>query len=132
MKPYLTRITALATVLAVILSVLLKTGLVKITFPCFAGLVFLYLLNLSIWYFVNGNPKRSAAAVVRRLMLASFIRMFGAAIFLAITLLTVKPLDKIFVWTYFIVFCAFLVFEIWETRSKLRPDSKQRSLDKNA
>lgn len=126
------RITALAVVLAVLLSILLKTGWVKISFPCYAGLIFLYLLNLGIWYFVNGNPNRSGNAVVRRLMVGSFIRMFGSAIFLAIILLTIKPVDKIFVWSYFIIFCAFLVFEIWETRSKLRPDSKPRSIDKNA
>lgn len=116
----------------VVLAIMLKFSTVKITAYCFIAVAFLSVLNFIIWYFINGNPNLSENAVIRRIMVGSMLRLLGSAIFLVITLLAVKPVDKIFVWTFFIGFCVFLMFEIWETRSKLRPNSKQQNIDKNA
>jgi hypothetical protein len=96
-----------------------------------AGLVYLALLTYGIHRFVKASGTNPNAAV-RRLMLASIMRLFGALIFLLITLVNTRPVNKIFLGFYCAYFCVFLLFEISQLRTNLRPDSEPRPKNENA
>ncbi len=95
------------------------------------GLVFLALVTGLIHWYIFG-PKGTENAVLRRLMVGSMLRMFTGVLFLAITLYNIRPVSMFFVFSYCSYFCLFLVFEIWEMRTNLRPDSKPRPKNENA
>lgn len=123
MKLYFLKLGSITAILAAIWLILMQSHVFEPQKLVFIGLLFLAALTGLLWFFVNGNAKRSSNAVIRRMMVASMLRLIGAAIFLIICMLTKARGDVFFAISYFIFFCVFLVFEIWETRRKLRPDS---------
>jgi len=76
---------------------------------------------------VFGRKTDNPNAVVRRMMVASMLRILLTAAFLLITLIAFKPVSIIFVTFYCAYFALFLLFEISQKRYKLRPDFKPRS-----
>jgi hypothetical protein len=68
---------------------------------------------------------KNGSATIRRIMIASFVRMLLALIFLVITFINLKPVSWIFTLSYCLYFAFLLVFEISEMRSNLRPVSEQ-------
>ncbi len=105
----------------------------KYAFPdlVWGGLIFLACLTALIHLFIFGQ-KATPNGSIRRLMVGSMVRMFLGIVFLLISLLNIKPVNLFFVVSYCLYFCVFMVFEIWEMRTNLRPDSKPRSKNENA
>jgi hypothetical protein len=91
------------------------------------SLLYLYVLMAFLHYLVFGKQTNNANAVVRRMMVASMLRLLLTAAFLLITLMAFKPVSVIFISFYCAYFALFLLFEISQKRYKLRPDFKPRS-----
>lgn len=104
-------------------------GLMKLSVPVYTylGLGFLFLMMCFLHHLVFGRKTDNPNAVVRRMMVASMLRILLTAAFLLITLIAFKPVSIIFVTFYCAYFALFLLFEISQKRYKLRPDFKPRS-----
>jgi hypothetical protein len=104
-------------------------GLMKLSVPVYTylGLGFLFLMMCFLHHLVFGRKTDNPNAVVRRMMVASMLRILLTAAFLLITLIAFKPVNIIFVTFYCAYFALFLLFEISQKRYKLRPDFKPRS-----
>lgn len=106
-------------------------GITHLPLYTWLGLAYLSALTWLIHKFVTAasdNPN----SVIRRLMIASIMRMILGLLFLVITLFNVQPMNLHFVIFYCVYFCVFMVFEISQMRANLRPDSKQRPKNENA
>lgn len=90
------------------------------------SLFFLTVLMGFLHHWVYGRPVSGGNAMVRRLMVASMLRMLAAAAFVGITLYSFDPISFPYVVSYCAYFAGFLVFEISQMRYKLRPDFKPR------
>ncbi len=95
------------------------------------GLMFLvFLFGITHW-FVSRAPKNNPNIAIRRLMLSSMLRLAGASLFLLIQLYAdfrSNSTGKPNVWpvmVYALFFVSLLVFEIFEKRANLRPDSAE-------
>jgi hypothetical protein len=93
----------------------------------YVALFYLFVLMSFLHYLVFGKKTDNPNAVVRRMMIASMLRLLLTATFLLITLMYYKPVSIVFVSFYCAYFALFLLFEIWQKRYKLRPDFKPRS-----
>ena len=91
------------------------------------GVLFLYGLSAFIHYYIYGNPKTDPKKTIRRMMIGSMLRMLLAILFLAITLISFRPVSFPFVISYTGSFFLLMLFEIYSIRRKLRPDLKTRS-----
>jgi len=67
------------------------------------------------------NPNQG----IRRLMISSMIRLFVVVIYLGISLYNFRPLELKNVLIYVFSFLLYLFFDIYEMRTKLRPDSEK-------
>ncbi len=67
------------------------------------------------------NPNQG----IRRLMISSMIRLFAVVIYLGISLYNFRPLELKNVLIYVFSFLLYLFFDIYEMRTKLRPDSEK-------
>lgn len=130
-RSYTVKLLLIAAVLAMITFGLQLSGVAKVPMYNWFGLVYLVGVTLLIHAFVHA-AKENPNSVIRRLMIASLMRMFFGILFLAITLLNVRPVNLHFVIFYCIYFCVFMLFEISQMRTNLRPDSKPRSKNENA
>lgn len=102
----------------------------KITLPgyTYTGLLFQALVFGFFSRYVSGADKASNPNKwVRRTMVASMGRMILLLTYMLITFVNVGKANVIFAVLYCIYFILFLLFEISEKRTNLRPDSKERS-----
>lgn len=131
MKGYLTKVSVLTTILLVLTAGIHAFTKYEVPGETYLGLVFLaaitFLVHLYI-YSARNNPK----SVIRRLMSGSMIRLILGLTFLVITMLNIKPVSIVFVLLYCVYFCAYMVFEISQIRTNLRPDSELRPKNENA
>ena len=108
-----------------IIAALAASGKYIIGPEVYIGIVFLSLLNMGMHAFVVAAKRKSGGATIRRIMIASFVRMLLALMFLVISFINLKPVSWIFTASYCLYFAFLLVFEISEMRSNLRPVSEQ-------
>jgi F0F1-type ATP synthase assembly protein I len=128
---YAVRLIILVLLMVMVTAVLQWTGTVNLPGYNWIGLGFLVLITGLIHMFVHAageNPN----SLIRRLMIGSILRMFLGILFLAITLYNMRPVNLHFVIFYCAYFCVFMVFEISQMRTNLRPDSKPRPNNGNA
>lgn len=128
---YVTRIIILSALLAAISAGLHFGQVVNLPSYNWFGLIYLLLITLLIHAFVHA-ARDNANSLIRRLMIASILRMFLGILFLGITLYNMKPVNLHFVIFYCLYFCVFMVFEISQMRTNLRPDLKPRPNNGNA
>lgn len=128
---YLTRMLILTALLAVISLVFQLTGYAQLPVYNWFGLIYLLGVTVLIHAFIEAARDR-ANALIRRLMIGSILRMFLGILFLAVTLYNIKPVNLHFVLFYCVYFCVFMVFEISQMRTNLRPDLKPRPKNGNA
>jgi protein-S-isoprenylcysteine O-methyltransferase Ste14 len=130
-KIYTLRLLLLTLIMAVGTQIAVFLKAVDLPIYNWVGLAYLLLLTLAIHAYVraasdNGN------SLIRRLMVASILRLIAALVFLLITLFNTRPIQVHFVIFYCLYFCAFMVFEISQMRTNLRPDLKPRPKNENA
>ena len=70
------------------------------------------------------DEKQDPNKGIRKLMIASMLRLFLVVIFLGISLFNMPKVELGFVAGYIVTFLLFLFFDIREMRTKLRPESK--------
>lgn len=131
MQTYLTRL--LVVTLCMVLGTIAAAyfGHRAVISAVWLGLGFLTALTVLIHWFIFGQ-KGTENAVIRRMMVGSMMRIFLGVIFLAITLYNIRPVNLFFVVSYCLYFSVFLVFEISQMRTNLRPDLKRRPKNENA
>jgi hypothetical protein len=122
---------SLSSIMAILSLLAQQMNWLQIPWYTWLGLAYLTTITLLIHGFVQA-AKENPNSVIRRLMVGSMLRMFLGILFLAITLFNVKPVNLHFVILYCIYFCVFMVFEISQMRTNLRPDLKQRPNNGNA
>ncbi len=108
-----------------ILAAVSATGRYPVGSEAYIGIIFLSLLNMGMHAFVVAARRKAGGATIRRIMIASFVRMLLALLFLVITFINLKPVSMIFTLSYCLYFAFLLVYEISEMRSNLRPVSEQ-------
>jgi hypothetical protein len=128
---YTLRLFILAAVLALVTFAAQISKMAIIPNYNWMGLGYLVLITWLIHSYVyaaSANPN----SLIRRLMVASLLRMILGILFLAITLFNNRPAHIPFVIFYCSYFCVFMLFEILNMRTNLRPDLKQRPKNENA
>jgi hypothetical protein len=118
---------ALTLLMAAITAVLQVLWPLQVPVYTYLSLLYLFILMAFLHHLVFGRKTDNPNAVVRRMMVASMLRLLFTAAFLLITLLGFKPVSLVFVSFYCAYFALFLLFEISQKRYKLRPDFKPRS-----
>ena len=88
------------------------------------GIVFMGGLFLLINRWTTKDEKNPNQGI-RRLMISSMIRLFVVVIYLGISLYNFRPLELKNVLIYVFSFLLYLFFDIYEMRTKLRPDSEK-------
>lgn len=98
----------------------------KVTVPteAYFGLIYLVLVFWALRYYVSRASIANPNQWVRRAMTSSMLRLLAVLTFLLITLLNKGKADLVFSSAYCVYFLLFLLFEMSEKRSNLRPDSK--------
>lgn len=130
-RNYSITLLILTTVLAGVSILLSALDILNLPSYNWLGLAYLLAITLLIHAFVYA-AKDNANSLIRRLMIASLLRMFLGILFLAVTLFIMQPVNLHFVLSYCVYFCVFMVFEISQMRTNLRPDLKQRPKNENA
>lgn len=130
-KPYTKRILVISIILALLSIGAELFKLVSLPLYTWVGLLYLTALTWLIHLFVEA-AKDNPNALIRRLMIASILRMILGLLFLVITLFNFRPVNLNFVIFYCVYFCVFMLFEISQMRANLRPDLKQRPNNGNA
>ncbi len=92
----------------------------SIYFAAFFQLCVFLLLN----YYVTVGHKKSGNSQIRRIMIASMLRMFVILIFLIITMLNQPKANIPWTIAYGLYFLLFLIFDISKNHTNLRPDLK--------
>jgi hypothetical protein len=75
-------------------------------------------------YYVTIGSKKSGNSQIRRIMIASMLRMFVILIFLIITMLNQPKVNIPWTIAYGLYFLLFLMFDISKNHTNLRPDLK--------
>ena len=96
----------------------------------YPAVVFMGLVFLLVHYMSMHDEKSDPNKGIRKLMIASMLRLFLVVIFLGISLFNMPQVELGFVAGYIVTFLLFLFFDIREMRTKLRPDSEK--LHKNS
>lgn len=106
----------------------------KVSVPADAywGLLYLVVIFWSLRYYVSRSSVSNPNQWVRRAMTSSMLRLLAVLTFLLITLLNRGKADLVFAVAYCLYFLLFLLFEMSEKRSNLRPDSDNGSAKENA
>ncbi len=125
------RLIILAAALAIITFAIQILKITMIPNYNWLGLVYLVLITWLIHSYVYAASANSNS-LIRRLMVASLLRMILGILFLAITLFNNRPAHIPFVIFYCSYFCVLMLFEILNMRTNLRPDLKQRPKNENA
>lgn len=103
-----------------------------VPFYTYFGLAFLGLVFWSLRYYVSKSSVSNPNQWVRRTMISSMLRMMAALAFLLITFLNQGKGDVVFAFTYCLYFLFYILFEMFEKRSNLRPDSHDGPKTRNA
>ena len=103
---------ALTLLMAAITAALQVFWPLKVPGYTYFSLLYLCVLMAFLHHLVFGRKTNNPNAVVRRMMMASMLRLLLSAAFLFITLVAFKPVSLIFVTFYCLYFALFLLFEI--------------------
>lgn len=98
----------------------------------YLGLLYLVVIFWSLRYYVSQSSVSNPNQWVRRAMISSMLRMLAVLTFLLITVLNRGKADLVFTSAYCLYFLLFLLFEMSEKRSNLRPDSNNGPQKENA
>jgi len=106
----------------------------KVTIPtdAYAGLLYMVVIFWALRYYVSKSNIANPNQWIRRAMTSSMLRLLAVLTFLLITLLNRGKADLAFALAYCIYFLIFLLFEMSEKRSNLRPDSNNGPQKENA
>ncbi len=87
------------------------------------------LVFILLKYFVSRGDQKNANSQIRRIMIASMLRMFLILMFLVITMLNRPEVNIPWTIAYGLYFLLFLMFDISKNHINLRPDFK--TIDEN-
>jgi Ca2+/Na+ antiporter len=106
----------------------------KVAVPtdAYVGLLYLVIIFWSLRYYVSKSSVSNPNQWVRRAMTSSMLRLLAVLTFLLITLINRGKADLVFASAYCLYFLLFLLFEMSEKRSNLRPDSNNGPQKENA
>ena len=85
---------------------------------------FQLLVFLLVRYFIHQSDQNNPNSQIRRIMIGSTLRMLVILIFLVITMLSQEKVNIPWTLVYCLYFLLFLLFDISEKHSNLRPDLK--------
>jgi membrane-associated HD superfamily phosphohydrolase len=105
---------------------------VSVPVDAYVGLLYLVVIFWSLRYYVSRANVSNPNQWVRRAMTSSMLRLLAVLTFLLITLLNRGKADLVFTSAYCLYFLLFLLFEMSEKRSNLRPDSNNGPQKENA
>ena len=105
---------------------------VSVPVDTYVGLLYLVVIFWSLRYYVSRANVSNPNQWVRRAMTSSMLRLLAVLTFLLITLLNRGKADLVFTSAYCLYFLLFLLFEMSEKRSNLRPDSNNGPQKENA
>jgi Ca2+/Na+ antiporter len=105
---------------------------VSVSIDAYVGLIYLVLIFWSLRYYVSKASVSNPNQWVRRAMTSSMLRLLAVLTFLLITLVNRGKADLVFTSAYCMYFLLFLLFEMSEKRSNLRPDSNNGPQKENA
>lgn len=97
----------------------------------FAGFFQFAVFVLLRWFVVKSNPQNPNSSI-RRLMIASMLRMLFILMFLVITMINQGKANIPWTIVYCLYFILFLVFDFSEKHTNLRPDSERAEKIQNA
>jgi membrane-associated HD superfamily phosphohydrolase len=105
----------------------------KVAVPtdAYVGLLYLVIIFWSLRYYVSKSSISNPNQWVRRAMTSSMLRLLAVLTFLLITLINRGKADLVFASAYCLYFLLFLLFEMSEKRSNLRPNSEDGSAEEN-
>jgi Ca2+/Na+ antiporter len=104
----------------------------SVSMDAYVGLIYLVLIFWSLRYYVSKASVSNPNQWVRRAMTSSMLRLLAVLTFLLITLVNRGKADLVFTSAYCMYFLLFLLFEMSEKRSNLRPDSNNGPQKENA
>lgn len=133
MREYNIKIVGLGLMMA--LSTLLADWVSKkvaVPTDAYVGLLYLVIIFWSLQYYVSKSSVSNPNQWVRRAMTSSMLRLLAVLTFLLITLINRGKADLVFASAYCLYFLLFLLFEMSEKRSNLRPDSNNGPQKENA
>ncbi|MEY3597887.1 MAG: hypothetical protein RL521_309 [Bacteroidota bacterium] len=106
----------------------------KVSVPtdAYVGLVYMVVIFWALRYYVSKSNIANPNQWIRRAMTSSMLRLLAVLTFLLITLLNRGKADLAFASAYCLYFLLFLLFEMSEKRSNLRPDSNNGPQKENA
>lgn len=133
MREYNIKIVGLGLMMA--LSTLLADWVSKkvaVPTDAYVGLLYLVIIFWSLRYYVSKSSVSNPNQWVRRAMTSSMLRLLAVLTFLLITLINRGKADLVFTSAYCLYFLLFLLFEMSEKRSNLRPDSNNGPQKENA
>jgi hypothetical protein len=105
---------------------------VSVPVDAYFGLLYLVLIFWALRYYVSKSSITNPNQWVRRAMTSSMLRLLAVLTFLLITLINRGKADLVFTSAYCLYFLLFLLFEMSEKRSNLRPDSNNGPQKENA
>ena len=133
MREYNIKIMGLGVMMA--LSTLLADWVskkVSVPVDAYFGLLYLVLIFWALRYYVSKSSITNPNQWVRRAMTSSMLRLLAVLTFLLITLINRGKADLVFTSAYCLYFLLFLLFEMSEKRSNLRPVSNNGPQKENA
>lgn len=107
-------------------------GKVSVPMEAYLGLGYIMLIFWALRYYVSKASVSNPNQWIRRSMTSSMLRLLAVVTFLLITLVNKGKTDLVFTSAYCLYFLLFLLFEMSEKRSNLRPDSNKGSQKENA
>ncbi len=125
MRAYIVRSVVLAVM--IMLSFILSEQFTNypLTPWIYPAVIFITLVFILVHYLSMHDEKQDPNKGIRKLMIASMLRLFLVVIFLGISLFNMPKVELGFVAGYIVTFLLFLFFDIREMRTKLRPDSEK-------
>jgi Ca2+/Na+ antiporter len=105
---------------------------VAVPMEAYLGIVYMTIIFWALRYYVSKSSISNPNQWVRRAMTSSMLRLLAVLTFLLITLINKGKADLVFACVYCLCFILFLLFEMSEKRSNLRPDSNNGPQKENA
>ncbi len=96
----------------------------KLSNSIYFAAFFQFLVFIILRYFVLKSDPKNPNSQIRRIMIGSTLRMLVILIFLVITMLSQEKVNIPWTLVYCLYFLLFLLFDISEKHSNLRPDLK--------
>ena len=125
MRTYIVRSVVLAVM--IMLSFILSEQFTNypLTPWIYPAVIFMALVFILVHYMSMHDEKQDPNKGIRKLMIASMLRLFLVVIFLGISLFNMPKVELGVVAGYIVTFLLFLFFDIREMHTKLRPDSEK-------